>query len=112
VPSLKTLQPAFRPYAEAFFEYMHSLDRRFIVTSSLRTYQEQARLRQKYELGQSQIYAAPPGRSMHQIGLAFDMARLGIDPLKDEELVRAGALWKSIGGVWHASDPVHFEAPT
>lgn len=112
MPSLTTLAPPFRPYAEQFFDYVHRFDGRFVVTSALRSFQEQARLRQRYLLGQSQIYAAPPGRSMHQLGLAFDMARLGIDPFKDDLLAQAGALWNSIGGVWHASDPVHFEAPT
>jgi D-alanyl-D-alanine carboxypeptidase len=112
VPSLTTLHPAFRPYAQAFFDYVHAIDGRFVVTSALRSSTEQARLRQRYLLGQSLIYAAPAGRSMHQLGLAFDMARLGVDALSDPLLPQAGALWKSIGGVWHESDPVHFEAPT
>lgn len=112
MPSLTTLRADFRPYAVAFFEYVHSVDRRFVVTSALRSFQEQARLHQRWLLGQSEIYAAPPGRSMHQLGLAFDMARLGIDALSDDVLRQAGALWKQIGGVWHESDPVHFEAPT
>lgn len=111
MPSLTTLAPAFRPYAEAFYKYVHSVDSRFIITSALRSFQEQARLRQRYLLGQSDIYAAPPGQSMHQLGLAFDMARIGIDPFKDELLPQAGALWKRIGGLWRPSDPVHFEAP-
>lgn len=46
---------------------------------------------------------APPGRSKHNYGLAWDMTG-------DRELLRqAGQLWVSWGGRWFESDPIHFE---
>lgn len=109
---LKTLAPGFYPYAKQFFDYLHSVDATFVVTSARRTRHEQAKLRQRFLDGKSAIYAAPPGHSMHELGLAFDVARMNQNPLTDEVLAQAGSLWQSIGGVWHPSDPVHFEAPT
>lgn len=50
--------------------------------------------------------AAPPGSSMHDRGLAFDMS------LKPPLYAEAGALWEMFGGVWggHFNDPIHFDA--
>jgi len=45
---------------------------------------------------------------MHEVGLAFDLARPGTRPHNDEELAALGSLWNSWGGSWHGSDPVHF----
>jgi hypothetical protein len=42
------------------------------VTSTLRTWQEQAELRRRYEAGVSQWPANKPGDSAHNYGLAFD----------------------------------------
>ena len=43
----------------------------------------------------------PPGRSLHEYGLAFDMA------VKDP--AGLGEVWRSVGGYWAGpSDPVHF----
>jgi hypothetical protein len=47
---------------------------------------------------------------MHELGLAFDMARPGIDPLEDDLLYELGDIWiNEYGGTWHESDPVHFQ---
>jgi len=46
---------------------------------------------------------------LHEKGLAFDMARSGVDPFKDELLQWLGHVWTSVGGnVGGATDPVHF----
>lgn len=46
---------------------------------------------------------APPGRSLHEYGLAFDM----VGPL--DQLRKAGATWNSWGGHWSGKDAIHFE---
>lgn len=46
---------------------------------------------------------APPGKSLHNYGLAWDMQ----GPRGDLE--QAGRIWNSWGGHWNAADPVHFE---
>jgi hypothetical protein len=53
--------------------------------------------------------ALPPGSSLHEQGLAFDLARPGIDPFRDQLLPMLGEVWNSWGGRWSAKDPVHFE---
>jgi LAS superfamily LD-carboxypeptidase LdcB len=47
---------------------------------------------------------APPGRSYHNYGRAFDLNGPGAD------LQRAAALWRSMGGTWFPDDPIHFQA--
>ncbi len=126
--SLSTLDPDLRPWAEEFYRLAHQVVPGLVVTSARRTWFEQFRLYVKYleekggnvgrpmlgwSLGQEEpkkvIPAAPPGTSAHEHGMAFDLARLNVDPWKDEFLPRLGAIWIRIGGIWRSSDPVHFE---
>jgi len=109
MPSLNGLQPEMRGAAEWLFDGGRQYDRRLRVTSVRRTFAEQAQLYARWKAGQSDIPAAPPGHSKHQFGLAFDMARPGVDPYSDELLAYLGSIWNEIGGTWHPSDPVHFE---
>lgn len=112
MPSLSTLDRRFRPFAEELLAYARALDARFIVTSARRSRTEQARLYSRWLKGQSPFPANPPGRSMHELGLAVDLARFGVDPADDELLAELGAEWKAAGGTWGgAADPVHFGAP-
>ncbi len=108
--SLNTLDPRLVPYAR----YLHSVgkyyDGRLVVTSARRSSAKQAELRRKWESGESQIPANRPGTSLHEHGLAFDMARLGVDPLRDPLLNWLGAVWESWGGRHGGTrDPVHFQ---
>ena len=108
--SLNTLHPQLVPFAR----YLHAIgkqyDGRLVVTSALRDSAKQAELRRKWESGESKIPANRPGTSLHEYGLAFDMARLGVDPLADPLLNWLGAVWESWGGRWGgARDPVHFQ---
>ena len=108
--SLNTLDAQLVPFAR----YLHSIgkyyDGRLVVTSARRSSAKQAELRRKWESGESQIPANRPGTSLHEFGLAFDMARLGIDPLSDPLLNWLGSVWESWGGRWGgARDPVHFQ---
>jgi hypothetical protein len=112
MPSLRTLVPGFREEAEAFFDWARSeVGAGLVVTSARRTSQEQLRLYQASLAGQNNgLPATPPGLSDHEIGLAFDMARLNVDPLTDPWLPVLGAEWQRRGGIWWSGDPVHFGA--
>jgi hypothetical protein len=115
VPSLVALRSPIRPAAE----WLYHLGRQYMpglrITSVRRTWGEQSRLYARSAQGGckgpgcSAFPAAPPGHSLHQYGLAWDMARPGVDPFADALLAELGAIWNRIGGRWHASDPIHFE---
>lgn len=98
------LQPWLIPYAEYLYataEYNGLAPR---VTSVFRSYQKQAVLYDRYLRGNHPLPVAPPGRSHHQYGLAFDMVAQNPEGL--------GAFWRGMGGIWGgARDPVHFQAP-
>jgi len=110
VASLNGLHPQLIPWAKWLLEVGRYYDSRLVVTSGFRDMSKQAELYQRWLRGESEIPAAPPGRSMHNYGLAFDLARLGINPMQDELLPWLGSLWGAVGGRWgSASDPVHFQ---
>jgi len=109
MPSVSSLQPALQPWAQWIFDYGRSLDGKLVITSARRSLQDQIRLRNRYLSGKSPIYAAPPGKSAHQYGWAFDMARVGEDALGDPLLMWLGKWWKHYGGLHGGeADPVHF----
>jgi len=97
------LQPWLLPYAEQLMAYFP--ERR--VTSSWRSWSAQALLYRRYLSGRSRYPAAPPGRSMHNYGRAFD-----VDDRDPRQLQEMGAVWESWGGRWggRGGDPIHFEA--
>jgi len=107
---LGTLDPRLVPWAKHLYALGKHYDGRLVVTSARRSMAKQQRLYNDYLRGISKIPAAPPGRSLHQLGLAFDLARIGIDPLSDPLLNWLGAVWASWGGRWGGErDPVHFQ---
>lgn len=93
------LQPWLRPFAESL---LRQADPRIRVTSVYRSWSEQLRL--WVMRGTNPYPVAPPGRSWHQYGRAFDL----VGPT--EELYRLGAIWRSWGGTWSPSDEIHFQA--
>jgi uncharacterized protein YcbK (DUF882 family) len=106
---LRTLDPRLYPYAKWLYDVAKYNSGRFVVTSAYRSPQDQQRLRERWLSGASSIPAAPPCRSLHQYGLAFDLAQLGVNVHTDSYLPLLGALWERVGGVWGGSvDPVHF----
>jgi peptidoglycan L-alanyl-D-glutamate endopeptidase CwlK len=113
VPSLASLHPAFRPHAESFFSWAReTFGAGLVVTSALRTYQDQERLYRRAQAGQNDgLPASPPGSSDHELGLAFDMAFLNSRASTDPRLFELGRAWSNAGGRWWESDPVHFGAP-
>jgi len=123
VADLNTLEPWLVPYAQylldvgRWYNQVYDWDRGggpLVVTSARRSRADQYHLYQKYLRGDSQIPAAPPGRSLHEHGLAFDIARLGIDPFTDPLLNFMGEIWVEMGGTYGGTwggggDPVHFQ---
>lgn len=106
---LRSLQPWLQPWAFWIFDYGKTLDPRLVVTSARRDQAKQWELYQKWQRGESSLPAAYPGTSRHQYGEAFDMARIGMDPLGDWLLQHLGAWWRHYGGLYGGTaDPVHF----
>jgi len=107
---LRTVHPQLYPWAKWIYELGKSQDGRLVVTSARRSSAKQAELYSRYKAGKSLIPANRPGTSLHEHGLAFDLARLGKDPLGDPLLIWLGAWWEYYGGRWGGSrDPVHFQ---
>lgn len=92
------LQPWLRPYAEALLYYFPKL----VITSVYRSYTEQLQLWNARATNPFPV--APPGRSFHQYGRAFDL----VGDL--EQLRAAGAVWRRWGGTWSERDVIHFQA--
>ena len=107
---LRSLHPGLVPWARWIYAVGKQQDGRLVVTSARRSRSKQAELYQRYLSGQSKIPANRPGTSLHEHGLAFDMARRGKDPLGDPLLAWLGSWWEYYGGRWGGErDPVHFQ---
>jgi len=95
------LVPLLQPYAESFYRWCEWSGLQPRVTSVRRSAAQQEALYAKAQKGDSIFPAAPPGRSLHQLGLAFDMVTANPKYV--------GANWKRLGGFWSPTDWVHFE---
>jgi D-alanyl-D-alanine carboxypeptidase len=116
VAGTSDLDPQFKVAAEAWFSWLKNADRRYVVTSGRRTRTEQealyARFQRDKSAGRPVYTTLPPGRSLHERGLAVDLVRFGVDAHTDPDLRRIGLLWRKLGGTWGGdADPVHFGAP-
>ena len=89
---------SLRPWAE----YLVRQSPGATVTSAYRSYSDQLSL--WLNRSRNPFPVAPPGRSYHQLGRAFDVNA------SPRELRRLGRLWRSWGGSWSESDPIHFQA--
>jgi len=102
---LTELQPWLYPWAAALVRAAQSYGGS--LSSVRRSYSEQLQLYENYRRGLSRYPALPPGRSLHQVGRAFDIAA------PDRVLRWLGRVWESWGGRWggrDGTDPIHFEA--
>ena len=106
---LRTLQPWLQPWARWIYDYGRTFNSKLVVTSARRSATDQQRLRDRFLSGDSEIYAAPVGTSQHEVGAAFDLASVGVDPFDDWTLPWLGYYWSYYGGLYGgAKDPVHF----
>ncbi len=69
---LRGLAPSVRSHAEYTLEWARYYGIEVLITSSYRSWNEQQALYTKWLEGRSRWPAAPPGRSAHNWGLAFD----------------------------------------
>ena len=104
--SLDAVEPDLANGIRALDLEVHSAGLQGRITSTLRTHAEQKKLYERYLRGGSEFPAAPPGKSAHEFGYAVDYL---VSPYEYQGDV--GDLWKQWGGLWHASDAVHFELP-
>ena len=100
------LEPWLRPYAKGLFDYAQREGMRPRLLSTDRSLAAQKILYDRYASGRSGIPAAPPGRSLHNYGHAFDLKVT--DP---DEQAWLGRVWESWGGRWGGrfNDPNHFD---
>lgn len=96
---LSGLVPWLQPYARELLRHGSAQVR---VTSTFRSYSEQLKL--WLNRSRNPYPVAPPGRSYHGLGRAFDL------DASPAELYRLGAIWKSWGGTWSPTDKIHFQA--
>ena len=95
--SLSQLEAWLRPYAEALVSLYP-----VTVTSVYRSWTRQTWL---WLTRKNNPYpVAPPGESYHQYRRAFDLAA------PPQVLAYLGRVWRSWGGTWSPSDPIHFQA--
>ena len=104
------LSPEMAVLAPQLLSAARSIDPSFRITSSCRTRQQQTQLYNEFLRGESRLPVAPPGKSLHELGLAVDLAR-DIDPYADAALASLGRWWSDAGFGWSHSDPVHFQLP-
>jgi|SRR6267378_3153815 len=101
---MRGLQHWLSPWADRLVDIGTPLGAR--VTSVRRSRELQARLYRRFVRGQARYPVAPPGHSLHERGLAFDLTA------PPSVLQTLGSLWESWGGRWGGryGDPIHFEA--
>jgi len=105
--SLSSLQPWLRPYAEwLVWAAPYAGARSVRITSVVRSRARQRQLYNRFLAGRANFPAAPPGRSHHEYGLAWDMVT---EPFS--ALDTLGRWWNQVGGRWNPSDRIHFSVP-
>jgi len=118
--NIETLHPKVHSYARALVTAARAQGIIVKIISGTRSYAEQAVLYEKYKNGGPQ--AAPPGKSNHNFGLAFDIGVFtgSSDPEKAKTYQpesgaydAVGALATNIGlswgGNWKKKDKPHYE---
>jgi len=107
VPSFGELDPDLQGPASDLYDLALGANLSPQITSTVRSIYKQATLYERRQHGQWPYPVAPPGRSAHNWGWAFDMTVRPYDALWD-----LGAVWEDSGYTWgRDSDPVHFELP-
>jgi len=103
--ALRGLDPEVREKAECAFQIARTYGMVPVVTSIIRGWAEQLRLREKWERGESQFPANKPGDSAHQYGLAFDSW------VPDEQMACWVDIRRFVGLRVPEGDLIHAERP-
>lgn len=98
--SLTELHPDFVPWVQWILDVGEYLNLHPRLTSTYRSIEKQTQLYERYLRGEHPLPVAPPGRSLHNYGLAADLV--------SDNNALLGRIWRQYGGVWGPSDPVHF----
>jgi len=106
--SIFLLKGDFKIRVKEWLDALRANGVRYRVTSTKRTWAEQAELFARFQAGKSTLPAAAPGTSKHQLGLAIDVV---FDVPGDLEIAVQSAgvhllRWAGLG------DRVHFDSPT
>jgi D-alanyl-D-alanine carboxypeptidase len=106
--SIESLIPELQEPCRALVDIAGAAGVQPRITSTLRTYSQQAHLYRSFLNGRAGYPVAPPGKSAHEFGYAFDLVVVGTENQND-----LGQVWESWGGKWggRAHDPIHFEYP-
>ena len=94
------LERWLQPYAAAAATYAAQRGGR--LTSTFRSRTEQTAL--WHNRAHNPYPVAPPGRSYHEYGRAFDITA------PPHVLHALGSWWRSLGGTWSPRDEIHFQA--
>lgn len=76
-----------------------------VITSTRRSYSEQARLYANWKAGLAKYPAAAPGTSAHQYGVAWDST------VPDDQVATWAAIRRAFGWTVPDSDIIHSEYP-
>lgn len=106
---LGALHPALVPLARWYVDTIRGYGAQIQITSTLRSSKRQQELYDEYLAGGRDLPVLPPGHSLHEKGLAWDMVVDGDYWGENQRIV--GQFWKSLGGEWGPQDPVHFQPP-
>jgi len=103
--SLRDLDKRAQNTARAFVRALQAAGVSVTVTSTRRDATKQQALYDDYVAGRSKYPAAPPGRSTHGLGLAFDLK------LSPPAYEAAGLAWERAGYTWGGrfQDKIHFD---
>jgi hypothetical protein len=111
VGSLKQLAHELIPFAEELVSIARAAGWSPRVTSVYRSSTKQRRLYAAFLRGETPYTVAPPGKSMHEKRIAFDLV---LDSGPKDGLAQLGRIWREAGGTWGGTfnppDPVHFDA--
>lgn len=109
--SLDDLDQRMRPLADAFLSSCKAAGYEILVTSTLRTLDEQAKL---YAIGRTvpgkRVTNAKPGSSAHNYGLAMDIAPM-IHGKPYWNFTRVDPIWSQVGKLGQAAGLEWFGAP-
>lgn len=120
--TIETLVPKAKEYARAFLEAVRSAGHEARLISGTRSYAEQAKLfaiGRTTDIGKPRVTNAPPGRSNHNFGIAWDLGvfKAGKYVPESPEYAAIGPIGEELGLEWGGSwktivDRPHYQVKT